>query len=581
MTGIITLLDQPRTLDTLARPTSALIYFYLTGTNTLANIYEDADLTTPAANPVSLSSGQLFPPIFLDAAITYRRKIVYGDGTIHDIDPINSDTLSELASGSGSSLIGFQQAGAGAIVRTEQSKLRDVFNVTDFGATNNRTQILTALAAADTVGGKGATIVFPQGVWSIDANIDLSAYPRVKLKGAGALSTIINATHNGVMFTIDGQSDIELSGMRLGMSVGSSQVAVDVKATSSSVFRAKLKDLQIAGNGAAGQIGIREVITGLNIITDCYQEDIDFIEVDKPIVEIGTEGNFWKGIKINQFGYSGAVVTGSIATNVLTVSGVTSGALSQGQVITGTNVSKATFITKQLTGTAGGVGTYEVSNFQTTASTTITAASAGIASQGLANVYEGRAAGSVAANTVGYCQAGLRNTVEHFITDIGASAKALSIVDNGFNKVNINRPEILTPLGDVGINNTILDESELYISRIGKHRGSPASVANFTLSAEWGNAATVTAINGTDQAVTFIINSAGIGQAINPTVSFNFANGTWTNPPLGMIVTRNGGSQASANTTFSQGVSTSNWSFRWNATPVNGEAYTFQVVLVG
>ncbi len=58
---------------------------------------------------------------------------------------------------------------------------------------------------------------------------------------------------------------------------------------------------------------------------------------------------------------SGAVVTGSIAaTGVLTVSAVTSGTLVPGtDYITGTGVFPGTFISSQLTGTPGGIGTYQ------------------------------------------------------------------------------------------------------------------------------------------------------------------------------------------------------------------------------
>lgn len=66
------------------------------------------------------------------------------------------------------------------------------------------------------------------------------------------------------------------------------------------------------------------------------------------------------------------VVTGSIATTVLTVSAVTSGAIVAGQVVTGTGVTASTRIVNQLTGTTGGIGTYTVSISQTATSTTIT-----------------------------------------------------------------------------------------------------------------------------------------------------------------------------------------------------------------
>lgn len=68
----------------------------------------------------------------------------------------------------------------------------------------------------------------------------------------------------------------------------------------------------------------------------------------------------------------GAVVTGSIAGTVLTVSAVTSGTLNVGSVLSGSGVTASTTITALGTGT-GGVGTYTVGTSQTASSTTITA----------------------------------------------------------------------------------------------------------------------------------------------------------------------------------------------------------------
>jgi len=73
-----------------------------------------------------------------------------------------------------------------------------------------------------------------------------------------------------------------------------------------------------------------------------------------------------------------AVVTGSIATTVLTVTAVTSGTLSVGQTISGSGVTAGTKITALGTGT-GGTGTYTVGTSQTASSTTITATSAAAA----------------------------------------------------------------------------------------------------------------------------------------------------------------------------------------------------------
>jgi hypothetical protein len=70
-----------------------------------------------------------------------------------------------------------------------------------------------------------------------------------------------------------------------------------------------------------------------------------------------------------------AVVTGSISGTTLTVTGITSGALAADQLLSnaGGAVAPDTFIVSQLTGPAGGAGTYRVSVSQTVASGTINA----------------------------------------------------------------------------------------------------------------------------------------------------------------------------------------------------------------
>lgn len=93
----------------------------------------------------------------------------------------------------------------------------------------------------------------------------------------------------------------------------------------------------------------------------------------------------------------GASVTGSIAANVVTASGASNSAtasiagttmtvtaigagtvLGAGQSLAGTGVDPATTIVGQLTGTAGGVGTYQVSISQTVASAAVTASGGGL-----------------------------------------------------------------------------------------------------------------------------------------------------------------------------------------------------------
>ena len=74
--------------------------------------------------------------------------------------------------------------------------------------------------------------------------------------------------------------------------------------------------------------------------------------------------------------FIGASFIGSISGNILTVTGINSGAIAQGQTLSGTGIAAGTKITQTLTGAGGNVnyvGTYELNISQTVASTTITA----------------------------------------------------------------------------------------------------------------------------------------------------------------------------------------------------------------
>jgi len=75
-------------------------------------------------------------------------------------------------------------------------------------------------------------------------------------------------------------------------------------------------------------------------------------------------------------GEIGAVFTGSISNNVLTVTAITSGAISLGMTITGTGVQNGTKITGFLSGAGGNVneaGTYQLNVSQNVSSTTLNA----------------------------------------------------------------------------------------------------------------------------------------------------------------------------------------------------------------
>jgi hypothetical protein len=95
-----------------------------------------------------------------------------------------------------------------------------------------------------------------------------------------------------------------------------------------------------------------------------YKSEIVF-----PIVAGQTQYTIGPGGNIN------ASITGSISGNILTVTGINSGAIVLGQTLSGTGITSGTTITGFLTGAGNNVnevGTYKVNFPQTVSSTTIT-----------------------------------------------------------------------------------------------------------------------------------------------------------------------------------------------------------------
>ena len=119
------------------------IYTYLAGTTTPAVTYTDASGSVPNANPIVLdSAGRYSQEIWFPAGVPMKLVITDSSGgpiaTEDNLtgvnDPIASNSVSYtvLAAPSGSSLVGFLQAGTGAVARTEQDKLREWKSITDF-----------------------------------------------------------------------------------------------------------------------------------------------------------------------------------------------------------------------------------------------------------------------------------------------------------------------------------------------------------------------------------------------------------------------------------------------------------------
>lgn len=152
-------------------------------TNPLTVYFDDA-LTIPAAQPLRTSNGYIVrngSPARLytsqeDFSLTVREKngvVVFSVSNATSLSNLGaqfSQFVSDLSDGTGSSLVGYNQGGTGAVDRTVQSRLGDYVSVKDFGAVGDNIADDTAAiqAAIDYATlGIGQTIYIPAGVYLV------------------------------------------------------------------------------------------------------------------------------------------------------------------------------------------------------------------------------------------------------------------------------------------------------------------------------------------------------------------------------------------------------------------------------
>lgn len=193
--------DASRFVSSSGGAEGGTVFFYYTDTTTLAPVYTDIGLTTPANNPVNVGVGAILPVLYLDPTIVYRRRIVFTDGSEFNEDPLPLILGSAiLASNSGADLVGYKPNLSGAVTRTVASKLSDITSVKDFGAKGDgSTDDTSAIQAAiNSVSGQSAAcIYFPPGVYKTTASLTVTR-GQLSLKGAGLGSTVIRCATNGV-----------------------------------------------------------------------------------------------------------------------------------------------------------------------------------------------------------------------------------------------------------------------------------------------------------------------------------------------------------------------------------------------
>jgi hypothetical protein len=141
------------------------------------------------------------------------------------------------------------------------------------------------------------------------------------------------------------------------------------------IISGALKDIgALAGGETPTADAVQDAFAMLNDMIDQWSNESMMVSYKTEIIFPITPGQIQ--YTIGPGGTIGANFTGSITGNVLTVTGITQGALALGQTLSGTGIANGTTITAFGTGAGGNVndnGTYTVSISQTVASTAINA----------------------------------------------------------------------------------------------------------------------------------------------------------------------------------------------------------------
>lgn len=183
------------------------IYFGLVDQNPVTapvTVYWDTEGLEPAAQPLRTEDGYIVrngtpANVFFSAAYSQlvqdkRHQQIYYAPDSNDYSVANyvQSTIGNLPTSIGSSLIGFLQAGVGAILRTVQSKLRDTISVMDFGAVGDGIADDTAAinAAYSSVTSSGATIWWPNGKYKISGPIRVKSKTRTLFAGGAYLAPV-------------------------------------------------------------------------------------------------------------------------------------------------------------------------------------------------------------------------------------------------------------------------------------------------------------------------------------------------------------------------------------------------------
>ena len=189
-----------------------LLYTYAAGTTTPQATYTTSAGNVACANPIVLdSAGRTTSEIWMTQGVAYKFLLKDSNSTqigsydnisgINDIAAQIAAIYAAFAASSGSSLVGFIQAYAGAVASTAQEKMRETVSVKDFGAVGNGTTNDTAAiqtAVNYVISNNLGSLYFPTGTYlcSTPVTLNMDAGNGIRLYGT-SLAGFVGAQPGG------------------------------------------------------------------------------------------------------------------------------------------------------------------------------------------------------------------------------------------------------------------------------------------------------------------------------------------------------------------------------------------------
>ena len=226
------------------------IYTYGAGGSTPQATYTTSAGNIAHSNPIVLdAAGRVAGggEIWLTSNLAYKFQIETSAGTIiQTLDNVGGGVDGATLAGSGgSALIGFLQAGSGAVLRTAQSKMRDTVSVKDFGAVGNG--VADDTAAIQLALNSGAKLVYaPNANYKLTASLTIPE--GVTLKGDGKAATTLTCSANFTPIVMQNVNDAGLEGVLISASAAQTAAIILLSASSQTIARCVIRDVQCSGN---------------------------------------------------------------------------------------------------------------------------------------------------------------------------------------------------------------------------------------------------------------------------------------------------------------------------------------------